>query len=367
MTVRVFECIPALNELRGVWGELLTRTPNATFFQSLEWLETYWTHFAGDQELRVFQITEENQPAGLVPFVIRREATRLGTIRVLTYPLDYWGSFYGPISTDPAGALRQTLSCLEAHCDEWDVLELRWLGVTEEEHNTAEAIMRSSGFSPILGLLDSTAIIDLSGTWDSYLASRGSKWRNNLKRWRKRLNKAGNVRYERYRSSANCQDPRWDLFDDCLTVAKHSWQADSTDGTTLSHAPIREFIRDSHQAAADIGCLDMNLMYLDEQPVAFAYNYQYQGHVFGLRIGHDPAVRSLAVGNVLYAHALEDSFARGDWRYDMGPGSLECKRHLQTDLLNIYRLSFFRDRSLRQRLLRWKRQRDAISLVDQSA
>ena len=107
--------------------------------------------------------------------------------------------------------------------------------------------------------------------------------------------------------------------------------------------------------------MDLNLLCLDGRAVAFAYNYVYQGHVFGLRIGYDASLPSKGAGNLLYTMVIQDSFARGDWRYDLGPRHLECKRALLTGVMPIYRLSCGKSWSMRQQLLLWKRQWDARS------
>jgi CelD/BcsL family acetyltransferase involved in cellulose biosynthesis len=177
----------------------------------------------------------------------------------------------------------------------------------------------------------------------------------------RRLEEAGTVRFERYRAENTNADPAWDIFEKCQQIARRSWQGSSLTGTTITHESIAPFITDVHEVAARTGGLDVNLLYIDDHPVAFAYNYAYRGHVYGLRVGYDPTVDLKGVGNVLYAKIIEDSFQRGDWRYDLGPGSLESKRHLLTAELPIYRLSCFSRLSLRQQLLRWKRQLDMRS------
>ena len=42
-----------LDSLRLTWKLLLSETRRASFFQSLDWLQTYWNHFGHDQRLRV--------------------------------------------------------------------------------------------------------------------------------------------------------------------------------------------------------------------------------------------------------------------------------------------------------------------------
>ncbi len=165
-------------------------------------------------------------------------------------------------------------------------------------------------------------------------------------------------RYVRYRPLGRPHDdgsPRWDLYDACEELARRSWQGAATDGTTLSHEAVRGFLRETHQAAAAAGAVDLNLLLIDGSPVAFVYGYYHRGYVYGLRRGYDAERCRAGAGNVLLAYTLRDSFARGDRIYDMGVGSLESKRYFQTRLLPILRFSHFPPLAARTQLLRLKR------------
>ncbi|MBI3469078.1 MAG: GNAT family N-acetyltransferase [Planctomycetes bacterium] len=142
-----------------------------------------------------------------------------------------------------------------------------------------------------------------------------------------------------------------------MNIASRSWQAvdNQTPGTTLCHDSIAAFLRDTHAVAARTGAVDMNLLLLDERPIAFAYNYHYQGHLYGLRVGYDLEAGKDGVGNLLYVHAIRDSFARGDHTYDMGPGSLAAKQYLLTSVLDIGRYSHYWPTAIRAQLVRLKR------------
>ena len=122
---------------------------------------------------------------------------------------------------------------------------------------------------------------------------------------------------------------------------------------------MQAFLRDAHAAAAVEGCVDLNLIYLDGKPVTFGYNYYYQSRLFGLRVGYDPAVKACGAGNLLYALMIEDACSRGDTLFDLGPGSLDCKRQIWTAVKPIYRLTCYRRYSLGQQLMRLKHERDA--------
>jgi CelD/BcsL family acetyltransferase involved in cellulose biosynthesis len=358
MEVREFDHPDQLRPYASAWKGLLEQTPGATFFQSLHWLEVYWKHYGAAQRLVVLMTFERGEPAGILPLVVRRERTRLGSLKFLTYPLDYWGSFYGPIGPRPQETLEHGLEYLRSRRRDWDLLELRWVGGRPEELEESEAVLGRQHFAHERTTLDTTGIISLSGSWEDFLAARSSKWRNNLRRWERRLTEQGEVTFLRHRTDENETDPRWDLYEACLAIAQASWQGASTDGTTLSHASVQPFLKDVHEAAARDGGVDLNLLLFNGRPFAFAYNYHFRGNVFGLRVGYDASVSRDGVGNVLYARAIEDSFRRGDWRYDMGPGSLERKRYFVDEAAPIYRLSCFQPYSVRQQLLRWKRRWD---------
>jgi CelD/BcsL family acetyltransferase involved in cellulose biosynthesis len=360
MDIREFRTIEDLLPLAATWRGLLDETPHANFFQTLDWLAVYWKHFATGQQLRVLAIEESGVATGILPLVVRRERTKVGPLRFLTYPLDYWGSFYGPLGAEPDRVLTAGLEYLRTARRDWDALELRWVGSRPHEGPRAAELLIQSGFRPVTTTMDATALIELDGSWDDYLAQRTTKWRNNYRRWCRRVAELGEVSYVRYRPQGgdDC-DPRWDLYDQCLDLANASWQGSSRDGTTLSHSSVAAFLRDVHEAAARCGGLDLNLLYLNGRPCAFAYNYCFRGQVFGLRIGYDPELKNVGAGNLLYARIIEDSFRRGDWRYDMGPGTLEAKRQLITATLPLFRLSCFRSYSLRQQLMRFRRRLDA--------
>lgn len=363
LRVHSIDSLEGLDEHRDAWNRLLSKTARPTFFQTLEWLEIYWKHFADDQQLRVMVVTEGNQTLGILPLVVRTESTRVGPIRYLTYPLDYWGSYFGPIGLEPELTLQAGLTELQNQERDWDVLELRWQGRTDESLQKTEEAMAELGYTTCATTQDHTAQIDLSGNWDSYLASRTSKWRNNYRRWKRKLTARGEVQHMRYRPRGEefgDADPRWDLYDTCLKLAENSWQGSSETGTTLSHVEVADFLRDAHEAAARTGSLDLNLLYCDEQPIAFAYNYFRDGHVFGLRVGFDADFAREGAGNLLYAMAIEDSFERGDVLYDLGPSWLDCKRQLLTEIRPLVRLSYFPLLPMRAQLLRLKRNYDRL-------
>ncbi|MGB9688852.1 GNAT family N-acetyltransferase [Thermogutta sp.] len=343
---------------RLVWRELWGKTPRVSFFQSFEWFSAAWKHFGDRQSFRVLVISSGDKVVGLLPLVLRRESSRLGAFHVLTYPLDSWGDFFGPIGPHPTATLLAGLRYLAESRRDWDVLDLRWVDQDRCDHLRTPMAMKQVGFTPLAQIWDRSAVIDGRIGWAEYWATRSSKFRNNLRRAEKRVLIRGRAELVRYRPAGAARgedDPRWDLFDACVDLASRSWQGHQDQGKTLSHESVYGFLREVHESAAKLGCLDLNLLTVDGQPIAFAYNYVCGGRVFGLRTGYDPGWADASPGNVLKLWMIRDSFERGDEEFDLGPGNLSSKQPWATDFVDSYRYTYFSPWSPRAQLLRWKR------------
>ena len=361
MRVREIGRLSELSALRADWERLFALTAGATFFHTLDWFEAYWRHYGQEQELRVLVIESAAGIEGIVPLVLKNEQTRVGMVRVLTYPLHDWGSFYSPLGQDQPAILQAALEHLrrrqtEAARRDWQLLDLRWIDPAQDQGATVAAMQRA-GFPADERPWSRSAFVELSGDWEAYWSSRQSRWRNNVRRSERKLSEAGEVRYVRYRSGDTAgqpTEPRWDLYEICLAIAGRSWQSTANDGTTLSHEAVRDFLQDAHRAAAARGAIDVNLLYLNDAAAAFAYNYCHQGWVYGLRMGFDARLSRDGAGSVLLARMIEDSFRRGDRLIDLGAEYLEAKRFWLTSLRWSHRATHFSPTAPRAQVLRLK-------------
>jgi CelD/BcsL family acetyltransferase involved in cellulose biosynthesis len=345
ITVDRISSLSDLQQHREAWNDLARRTPRAQFFQTYDWFATYWKHFGKGQRMEVLFVADGSQLVGIVPLIIRSERRRVGNVRVLTYPLDDWGSFFGPVTTDPQRTISATINYVAEQIQGWDVFSWRWLADGDDAATAVADEMARAGMRVFPLVRGTTAVIDLPKKWDDYLASRSSKFRNNLRRWRRRVSEKGTLRFEKYRpggEQTGDTDPRWDLYDTCERLAERSWQGSSETGTTLSHDSVRPFLRDVHREAATLGAADVNLMYLDDAPVAFEYGYWWQGYKYSLRFGYDGGLCRIGVGNLMWLDTIAASVAAGDHTVDMGPGSLEYKRHFMTRTADCLTLEHYR-------------------------
>lgn len=338
------------------WRSLLQQTRQASFFQSLDWLRCYWRHFGQGQKLRVLIVTSGGAPIGILPLTVIPENTRIGTVRVLTYPLHDWGTFYGPLGPNPAATLTAGLRHIKRTSRDWDLVDLRWVDRVHDGGRTSLA-MQMAGLGCLERRWKSSDVIDLRLPWDEYVASRSGKFRNNLRRAERSADRSGGVTFHRYRPAGAAHgdnDPRWDLFDQCCQVARRSWQGSSQSGTTLCHSAVEAFFRDTHEAAVHAGACDVASLRHDGRMIAFAYNYCWGGNIQGVRIGYDPEYAHLSPGVLLLARMIQDSHARGDQFLDLGPDPADYKSRWRTATLTSYRYAHYAAVSPRGQLLRLK-------------
>lgn len=347
-----------LEEFRLAWKLLHGRTRRASLFQTLDWLQIYWETFGADQKLRVFLIYRGGEVTGIMPMVVRREPTKLGSLRVLTYPLQDWGSFYGPLGPSPASTLYEVFRYLRDAERDWDIIEPRWIDKELVDFGRTAAAMREADFRPVESIWKEIALVEFGASWEDYWQARSPKFKENIRRAEKKLEASYELEFIRYRPHgeiAGDDDPRWDLFDQVVDVAGRGWQSDSKDGTTLCHVSVAPFFRAVHELAAQLGMLDLTLLRLNDRPVAFTYNYHHAGYLNGIRLGFDSEMKELGIGRHIQYLTFKDSAARGDHTIDLGPDYFDAKKPWMTRVAASYRCSHYTMLSPKAMLLGWKR------------
>ncbi len=351
-----------LNSLRDLepfhadWRRLLLQTANYSFFQTLEWLQTSWNYYAGDQRLRVLVVRREGAPLGIVPWCVRTERRRIGPLRVLTYPLNDWGTFYGPLGPDPWTTIRAALRHVAETPRDWDLIDLRWVDEAADEFLAIGEGFREASFEYRARPRMEVRHCRFADGWDAYLKSRSRNFRRKMKHDVDTLAGAGEVRLQRYRPApgAGTDAEHLAIYDICELLSAKTWQADDPSQSSLSSPRVRDMLRQTHLVAARLGMLDTNILYVGDRPVAFNYNYVAEGRTYGLRCGYDPTTGLESCGRVLLSKMLEDSFRRGDVEYNFGPGRQPYKERFSTEMRHAYTFRHFARYSLRSQLLHLK-------------
>ncbi|PQO26455.1 GNAT family N-acetyltransferase [Blastopirellula marina] len=346
--------VAQLARYASAWDDLHARTPDATFFQTWEWLAVSWKHFPRRQKLRLIVVLEEDVPVGFVPFCVREQTYRVGNLRVLSYPLEDWGPFFGPVGVDHVACFRLAIEhVLQSGCD-WDLIDLRYLREQCESFDEFRSVLsnRRQVFYDRPRMV--APVVELHGDWDAYVAAKSKNWRRTMRRERSQIDKLGEVRLESYRTdpAAGQIDTRPDLWSDCLQAAQRSWQATSSLGAAFCSPAVLPVLEELHQVACRRGMIDMNVLYLNDSPVAFLHSYYCRGEVYALRSGYDASCPATGLGTVLLYEVVRRSFEQGDHRINLGPGTQDYKMRFATDAWRAINFTHYSTWSLRSQTLR---------------
>ena len=332
LQVAVYENLSELDVFRLTWRDLLNKTRRPSFFQSPEWLENYWEYFGSGQKLKVFVVSLRGRPIGILPLVVQTAYTRLGKSRVLTYPLDGWGTVYGPIGPNPAATLAAVMRSVARSRRDWELIDLRYVDNEGTDRRRTEAALANAGFQAYRRDWQRAPAINLPETWWDF-------WLGCSETHRKEITSAEGllgpdcslVRYRPEGHALGDDDPRFDVLNQVTSV----WP-----GGTESLAEIAGFFLDTHRTAVRRGNLDMAVLLQNGRPVASAYGYVSGGHVDGIRLAVDPQAHSLT-GSLFLARLVRDGLSRGDKQVILGAGADSLASRWRTTQLVTSRYTHF--------------------------
>lgn len=352
-------CIEHLQRYRLAWSALWRRTRRASFTQSLDWFDAA---FRCDEQIirpRVLIVEDDNdEPIGILPLVVREEATNVGPVRVLGYPLAPFAALCGPVGSLPTVTLIEGLRHVAKSPRDWDLIDLRGIEAAYVDGRRTTAALGMAGLGADVEPWQDRAVVEFGDVWADYWNSRDVDQREAVDQQRRELERRGEVTHVRYRPAGTMHaddDPHWDYYADCLTIARSNQPSAAVETPTLSTPAWAEFFRQAHSAAVHVGALDLNLLYVDDQPAAFAYNYAVGDVVTTSAAGVAAEFAEHDAGNVLHHLMLRQSHAWGDRIVDLGPSADEWKRFWSTRRATSLRATHYPARSWKTQLLRWGR------------
>ena len=234
----VLEPLGGVDEARAEWAALAEAAANP--FATPEWCEAWLTHIGGDLRLRLFAgHRPDGSPVAIVPLVISR-GRYVGKARFLGFgPSNELGPIASPADREAAAALlREALSATRR---DWDVFVGGYLPGEGWDRRVGASLVARKPDPVVRGPWDS---------WDDYLASRSSNFRQELRRKERRLGERG-LTFREVREEAQ--------LDGALDVLFELHRARWGDQASRWFAGREAFQRESAHVAFERGWLRVSL------------------------------------------------------------------------------------------------------------
>ena len=152
------------------------------------------------------------------------------------------------------------------------------------------------------------------GTWDDWLAGKSRNFRSQMDKRRRRATRSG--------AAIHLAGTRQELGDGLEALFRlHHRRWDLRGGSGALDATTERMLRDVAAGEARSERLRLFTLTADGEFIACYLCAAAGGQVTPVQLGFDPATAALSPGNLVVLAALEDAFARGDRRFDFGPGA----------------------------------------------
>ncbi len=335
--LRTHEGLPS-DELRTEWELLLDEDPDATFFQTPRYLQT-WHRVLGQRATpRVRTIHRDGRLIGLVPEAHEREGSPTGPLEVVrfmggTEVTDY----LGPIARreDRADVADAYLRALAEDRD-WDELVFGGLAV---DTDWAEVLVRAAEELDlrILEVADEDVCPRLStaGGYDAYLERLPGKQRHELKRKARKLSRdAGDVRLVEV--PAGELDGALDTFFDMAT------ETETDKGGFFAKDDMRTFFRALADEFAEERIFRLHLLMVAGAPGAATVSLVHGGEWGLYNSAFDQTLRHLAPGMVLVSELIRTAAEEGCRVFDLLRGDEPYKYRFGAEDRPLQRLTITR-------------------------
>jgi CelD/BcsL family acetyltransferase involved in cellulose biosynthesis len=329
--------VPVARDEALPWSQLAVTAGSAPFLRP-EWIFAYLEIFEPHATLETFAVHRQGEPIGLLPLLRERSwfygvPTRLLRAPVLRNAPDPFDLVCAVADNDPvAGAAWDALRRRR----DWDVIELVDLpedGAGWQMANLAEAAgypvgRRSSRRSPFV------PIPTVAAGDEPIIAATGTKFRANLRRRMRNLEKAGPVELKRYDHFDSA------VFEQFLELEHSGWKG--RNGTSiLSDPQTVAYFRALALAAARHGYLAIYALECDGEPVAMHFGLTHGRRYMVPKLAFSELHHEYAPGQLLVQEVIRDCAARGFTEFDFLGNAMSWKMEWTDQIREYHRVHIF--------------------------
>ncbi len=300
----------ALPCLEREWRDLERRARTRNVFVSWPFLSTWWEHFRRDRKGRVWTVREPGgRLVAIVPLYEERVATRFGPVRVLrnvgyrdVVNPDFLDALCEPGREEAVA--RALVPVLESS-GSWDFAEFSEL---DPEGSLARmaAVWARDGVVVRSEPRSTCPYIALPESFDAFLSGRNPHFRQQLRRYRRKIEKDFDVVWKRLGHDI-------DIPAGIEAMARlHQARMESTArGGNFRKSDYFAFQRALAHRLHETGQLFSWIVFIDGAPAATHYGFLTGRCYYGYQMGFDPRYHKYSPGHYMTGRVMEMLIDRG--------------------------------------------------------
>jgi CelD/BcsL family acetyltransferase involved in cellulose biosynthesis len=317
ITIKNIQEIKSFENIREDWDCLLASSPVKSAFLTWEWLYGWWKVNGADRDLWLITAWRDNKLIGIAP-LMRETRKKLGVpLRAIVNMGTPQNDVGGFLFNDEGSEVPLLLwNYLAENKSKWDIIELIEFTFSGTEHKVLRAQSRDK---KLLWREEKNIhyFIALEDTWDKFSERLARKFRYNLRRALRLAEEIGPVEIRHFTGNKVTQD----VFQTVLEINRHAHYP-RLYHSQQEQALIKEL---TEQTAPRQGWLDVHILSVNNEPIAYEYGFGYEGRFEDWRSGYDTRFPvNISIGKLLAMQVVqkciqekynEIDFLRGDETY----------------------------------------------------
>jgi CelD/BcsL family acetyltransferase involved in cellulose biosynthesis len=323
LTVTRISDLSGLEALSAEWSLLVERAPDAAPFLRPEWLIPWWKWF-GSGELHALAFRSRERLAGFLPLFIHewnghRQVTIAGT---------GISDRLGLLAEEPfAGhCARHAWAYLKTREDDWDLCD--WQDLAAESplvHHARQWFDLENTASP------AWMRVKLPNTPAEYEASLSSELRRDLRRYTRKLESEGELRFETVVGDV------W-LLGKLFELHHERWSAKGGPASQVDCLHTQQFLFDMCRGMDAEGRFRLYVLWHRGAPAGMILALMDHCVAWDLVTGMDPALMKYSPGSLLLKYSICDAIREGALAWDFLRGEEQYKFRWGAKLIPTTRL-----------------------------
>lgn len=311
------------HDANAVWDSIMSRTSETSIFQTFLWQKLWWKHFGEKATSIVLQLEKDNSPLGIAPMMLsNKKLSFIGSTDVFDYR-DFIGAH--DLDLHDFDAIINRLQDWE-----WDEIVLQSIPEDSPTYSILPGLLESLGMEVIVKEEDVAPVSILQSDWDGYIAELPRKYRHELRRKIRKIERSYDVIEQEIVSEDNSDEDT----DEFLELMKSS-SAEKREFLT----PAREeFFREMVKLFSESGQLKMHFLKLDGHRVASCIAFDYGSKYLLYNSGFNPSYYSDSVGLINKAYCIRQAINDGRQTFDFLRGSERYKYDLGAQNRSLFEI-----------------------------
>jgi hypothetical protein len=243
----------------------------------------------------------------------------------------------GFISSKDELVIESIYEYLKQHKDKWDILEMKALPKSAcEAELLPKLFLRNGGYKTIQAP-DEHYYLPINESWDKYFKKLSKNLRRNLKRRLRRAEEQGEVTHKRYTGD----ELKWDHFQTIFDINKRGSYP-----SLYKSQKSRSFHNSLYNLMKNNSWIQIEMLFIGDEPVAFQYGYTYNNKYQDWRGGYDAKYEALGTGKLLMMFSIKNWFEQKIREVDFLRGTHGYKADWQPLARDFVDLRIFRVQKL---------------------